>query len=444
MDNKNKLKKDEEYYFIYDNNHKNNKKNDELGMNEPFGNVVGHKYQKEELLNVINWFNNWSFYKEKGISIPKGIIMYGAPGNGKSLFIKEIINYVNAPVLVFQGDARDIVEGVYEVFKKAREIGHSIIVFDELDLLINKERRVIRALQDNLDGVESFDDVLVVAATNELYDIPSPLLRSGRLEKTIFIPCPNEEEAITYFKKQINDFGLSISKDVDFDELALSLNGVNYADIKSIVNDIVLRNGFVEIDEEMIDNSILFITDSKNSYNRESKEEKDNFMIAIHEASHAVMARSFSDYYIIKRLIMNDIDGEFSVKEVRRGYWPSEKVIASIKISLAGVIGQKLFFKESSFGVESDLQRARSNIYRLYNLCGYRKCSDTLPSGESYRRESFIKLRKMERKIEKKFRKLEKEVKSFIKKHKNDIYRLALELNDKKKLKQGEILAIIG
>ena len=405
------------------------------------------KYQKEELLNVINWFNNRSFYKEKGISIPKGIIMYGEPGNGKSLFIKEIINYVNAPVLVFQGDTRDVVEGVYEVFKKAREIGHSIIVFDELDLLINKERRVIRALQDNLDGVESFDDVLVVAATNELYDIPSPLLRSGRLEKTIFVPCPNEKEAISYFKKQINDFGLSISKDVDFDELALSLHGVNYADIKSIVNDIVLRNGFVEIDEEMIDNSILFITDSKNSYNRESNEEneeKDNFMIAIHEASHAVMARSFSDYYIIKRLIMNDIDGEFSVKEVRRGYWPSEKGIASIKISLAGVIGQKLFFKESSFGVESDLQRARSNIYRLYNLCGYRKCSDTLPGEGSYRRESFIKLRKMERKIEKKFRKLEKEVKSFIKKHKNDIYRLALELNDKKRLKQSEILAIIG
>ena len=141
---------------------------------EPLGKVIGHDNQKKELLAVIDWFKRSQELKQLGISIPKGVILFGAPGNGKSMLIKEIIRCVEAPVFVFQGEQTNIVEGIVNTFKEARAKGHSIIVFDELDLLINKDRRVIRALQENLDGVESDDDILVLAATNYIDDIPSP------------------------------------------------------------------------------------------------------------------------------------------------------------------------------------------------------------------------------------------------------------------------------
>ncbi len=113
---------------------------------KPLEKVVGHENQKKELLYVIDWFKHSQELTEKGISIPKGVILFGKPGNGKSLMIKEIIKCSNSPVFVFQGKENNIVAGVYETFKKAREVGHSIIVFDELDLLIDKDRRVVRAL----------------------------------------------------------------------------------------------------------------------------------------------------------------------------------------------------------------------------------------------------------------------------------------------------------
>lgn len=172
---------------------------------QPLGRVIGHENQKKELLSIIDWFKRSKELKEKGVSIPKGVILFGKPGNGKSLLIKEMIKCSEAPVFVFQGEQTNVVEGICETFKKAREAGHAIIVFDELDLLIDKERRVVRALQENLDGVESSDDILVLAATNYISEIPDPLLRHGRLEKLIKVPYPTGEEALELLKNTLKN-----------------------------------------------------------------------------------------------------------------------------------------------------------------------------------------------------------------------------------------------
>ena len=217
------------------------------GLNEgeePLGKVIGHTRQKKELLDVIDWFKRSKELKARGVSIPKGVILFGEPGNGKSLLIKEIIRCVEAPVFILKGDETNIVAGITETFAKARETGHAVVVIDELDLLINKERRVIRALQENLDGVESSDDILVLAATNYIREIPDPLLRNGRLEKLIKIPYPSGEEALELLKIHFKEFGVELPKDFDDEEVALSLNGISCAGVKAVVNDLVLRNGF--------------------------------------------------------------------------------------------------------------------------------------------------------------------------------------------------------
>jgi len=412
-----------------------------LDENEkPLSRVIGHENQKKELLSVIDWFKRSKELKKRGVSIPRGVILFGEPGNGKSLLIKEIIRCSEAPVFVFQGEQDNVVEGIYETFKKAREVGHSIIVFDELDLLINKERRVIRALQENLDGVESDDDILVLAATNYMREIPDPLLRHGRLEKLIRIPYPTGPEALELLKKHFKEFNLEFPNDFDDEEVALSLTGITCAGVKAVVNDLVLRNGFENITSEMIDNSIYNITDRV-----KDTPDEDNIEVAMHEAGHAVVAKAFPEFFTINRLNISGASGQFCAKEVERGFWPYEKVVANIKISMAGILAQKIICGRGSRGCDKDLQDARVNAYNLFNISGYSSCWETLPPiKQGSRVETAVKRRKMERKIEALLKKCEKETSKYIKSHRFQISSLGKLLYEKKHLKSSEILSVIG
>lgn len=406
---------------------------------DPLVRVVGHQNQKKELLYVIDWFKHSQELKAKGLSIPKGVILYGEPGNGKSLLIKEIIRCAEAPVFVFQGAQKNIVGGIIETFKKAREAGHAIVVFDELDLLINRENRVIRALQENLDGVESSDDILVLTATNFINAIPNSLLRPGRLEKLIKISYPTGAEALELLKRHFKEFNLKFPADFDDEEVALSLVGISCAGIKAVVNNLVLKNGFDNLTSEMIDNSIYEIADRV-----KSRPEEDNLEVAIHEAGHAVMARAFPEFFITSRINISGASGEFIAKEVEKDFWPYDKVIADIKISLAGLIAQKIICGRGSRGCDSDLQRARNYAYNMFNICGFSSCWETLPVIEpGARTDTAIKRRKMEKKIESFLRKCEKETTKYIKAHRLEILALGQLLYEKKHLKSSEILACI-
>ena len=422
---------------------KSYKYNDGKGLEEgeePLGRDIGHDNQKKELLAVVNWFKKSKELKAKGISIPRGVILMGPCGCGKSLLIKEIIRCADAPVFVFQGEQDNVVKGIVDVFKKAREVGHAIIVIDELDLLIDRERRVTRALQENLDGVESEDDILVLSATNNLDEIPNALLRNGRLEKIIRIPLPTGKEAVKLFKKYLKEFNVSLKDELDEDELETALHRISCSAVKAIVNDMVLRNGFENITNDMIYESIANVT------NRiKDAVEVDNIEISCHEAGHAVMAHAFPEFFVVNRIDINSSGGEFRAKEVEDYFWPYEKVLADIQISMAGIIAEKVLFGRASRGEEEDLQRARRNAYNLVNMNGYSSCWETVPIVmEHSRMETPTKRRHNERIIEKVLRKCEKKTYKYIKKNADKVKKLGQLLFEKKHLKSSEILSCIG
>lgn len=402
----------------------------------PFDNIIGLENQKKEVLLVTKWFKNSNELKAKGITIPKGIILFGDPGNGKSLFIKEIIKYMKCPVFIFNGNTDNFATEIVDVFNKAKNEKQAIIVIDELDLLIDKENSIIRALQECLDGVESSDNILVLSATNDLYEIPDPLLRNGRLEKIIHISNPTGKDCIELLKKLLNNFKISLPQDFDEESLELSFSGVSCAAVKAIVNDLVLRNGFDNITNEMIHDSICNITN-----NIKSSEQLYNLDVAIHEAGHAVMAKRYSEYFKIGRLALGFRGGSVAAKEVEKNYWPYEKCIADIQISMAGVIAQKILCGTGSRGCENDLERARNMAYNIINKSGYSSCWETLPDTKfnSTRRESVFKLRKNEHKIEKLLKTCEKDATKYLKKHKEEIKQLGELLLEKKNLKANEV-----
>lgn len=407
-----------------------------INPNSNLDEVIGLEEQKKELLNVISWFKNSQYYHDKGVSIPKGVILFGVPGNGKSLLIRKLLEMVDVPVIIYKGG--DALNSTYlnKAFAKARELKKAIIVIDELDLMINKDRRIVRALQENLDGVETNDDILILTATNDLDEIPDALKRNGRLEKLIHVPYPEGKDAVSLLKRNFEKFKVQLPTDLDEDELALSLHRVTCAGINAIVNDVVLRNGFENITSVMIDNSINNITERvKHSHRNESLD------VAIHEASHAIMANKFKEFFYVNKLNIDGASGCFAVKEVNEEQITYGKIIANIQIDMAGLIGQKLLCDDASLGADYDLEDARKCAYNLFNKSGYSSCWETLPNlSNSCRTDTPKKRRHNERKIEKFLRKQEKIVYKYLSKHISDIVKLGNLLFEKKHLKSTEIL----
>ena len=408
----------------------------------PFANVVGHKVQKKELLNVLNWFIHSEEWKAKGVSIPKGVILCGRPGNGKSLIIREFIQYAGVPTFIYHGEEDNLAQGVIDLFEQARSRGKAIVVIDELDLLIHRDRQITRALQESIDGVEQTDaDILVLAATNDVDEIPDALLRSGRLDKRIEIEDPTPQECLAIFKKTLRDFGLGFPTELDEDETSLLLSGFSFADIKMVVNDIILRNGFGPITQPMFDEAISIISRGTISAERGV----DRLQIAIHEAGHAVMAHAYPNFFSAQRLSLVSASGEFRALEVEEKFWPYEKAIADIRISMAGILAEKIIFKQGSAGCASDLERAKSKAYSLFNCEGYSSCWEILPNlRRNVWEETFLKRRRMERKIERFLKKQESATYRYLKKHKEEIVRLGNLLLEKKRLKPSEILSCLA
>ena len=420
------------YELVYNENKKDKK--------ELFSNVIGHDEQKKELLLVVEWFDRVKELKKKNITIPKGVILFGEPGNGKTLLIREIINHCKVPVLLYKGGKNYTGESINETFKKAKEIGHSIIVFDELDLILGNSSEIRRAFQENLDGVESFDDIFVLAATNDIYDIPKALLREGRFEKRIHIPYLSTDETLELFKFYCNQFNLELPNDLNFEDIRTSMHYITCAGVKSIVNDLVLRNGFNDITSEMIYKSIYNITEKV----IRPKKRDTNLNVAIHESGHAVVANLYPQFYKIKSVEVDGYNGSLKMNEIEEGFSSYEKSIAEINISLSGIIAEKVICKSGSRGCGSDLQDARKMAYNLMNISGYSSCWETLPEVSSYsRQETQIKRRRMEKKIEGLLKRCEKFVTNCVIDNQEKIQDLANALLEKKYLSSSEVLSII-
>ena len=204
---------------------------------------------KEQLKEAIEWPLQYpEVFKKANTIPPKGILLYGAPGTGKTLLAKAVANEsgvnfisVKGPSLIskYVGESE---RGIREVFKKAKQASPTILFFDEIDSLVPKRsesstdahvtERVISQFLTEMDGIEELRGVVVLAATNRLDLIDPALLRSGRFDLLFELPIPDEETRLSIFK--IHTKGKPLNKGVDLKNLANRTDGLGGSDIQSL------------------------------------------------------------------------------------------------------------------------------------------------------------------------------------------------------------------
>ena len=208
--------------------------------------VGGLKEIKDRLTEAVIWpIEHKDIFKASGAKAPKGILLYGPPGSGKTLLAKAIATQSGTNFLSIKGPelfSKFVGESemaVREIFKKARQVSPSIIFFDEIDAIASHRsenvdnrvsERVVSQLLTEIDGIEELEDVLVLAATNRVDMVDTALLRPGRFDLCLEIPLPDEESLIDILKIHLKD--KPVSRDVDLRALAKQLLGYTGADME--------------------------------------------------------------------------------------------------------------------------------------------------------------------------------------------------------------------
>jgi transitional endoplasmic reticulum ATPase len=218
--------------------------------------VGGLKRVKQELMESVEWpLKKPEVFKKMGIKPPRGILLYGPPGCGKTLLARAVATESEANFIAIKGPeifskwVGESEKAIREVFRKGRTAAPAIIFFDELDAIVPKRglgyadsgasERVISQLLTEIDGIESLQNVLVIAATNRPDMLDPAVMRPGRFDRLIYVPSPDFESMQEIFKIHTRD--MPLSRDVDLADLARKAQGYSGADVEAICREAAMN-----------------------------------------------------------------------------------------------------------------------------------------------------------------------------------------------------------
>ncbi|MBR2496532.1 MAG: ATP-dependent zinc metalloprotease FtsH [Clostridia bacterium] len=346
-----------------------------------FSDVAGAEEEKEELQEIVEFLKNPKKFSELGAKIPRGVLMIGPPGTGKTLFAKAIAGEANVPFFSISGS--DFVEmyvgvgaaRVRDLFENAKKNAPCIVFIDEIDAVGrqrgaglgggNDEReQTLNQLLVQMDGFETNDGIIVIAATNRSDVLDPALLRPGRFDRQIVVNIPDVKGREAIFK--VHARNKPISPDINFKELARITSGFTGADIANLLNEAAIlaarndRKIIMQVDINEAINKVVIGPQKKSRIITES----DKRITAYHEAGHAILAKVLKgndpvhEVSIIPRgmaagytMTMPDSDDQHVSKS---------KLLDKIAMVLGGRTAEEIIIKDICTGAESDLKHATS------------------------------------------------------------------------------------
>lgn len=364
---------------------------DNTQVNVTFNDVAGLDEAKEEVMEIVDFLKNPKKYTKLGGKIPKGAILVGSPGTGKTLLAKAMAGEAQVPFFSISGS--DFVEmfvgvgasRVRDLFKQAREKAPCIIFIDEIDAIGrargknvmqgNDEREnTLNQLLVEMDGFTSEKGVIIVAATNRPDVLDSALLRPGRFDRQISIDKPDIKGREQIFKVHLKP--LVIAKEVDPNKLAAQTPGFAGAEIANVCNEAALiaarRNkDAIEMKDfnDAIDRTIGGLEKKNKIISPEEKE-----IVAFHEAGHAVAgwflehAHPLVKVTIVPRGIAALGYAQYLPKE--QYLYRTEQLIDQMCMTLGGRAAEELVFGKISTGALGDLQDITKKAYAMTAIYG--------------------------------------------------------------------------
>lgn len=329
-----------------------------------FNDIAGIKEVKEELEEIIDFLKNPKKYKEFGIKLPKGVLLIGPPGVGKTLIAKAVAGEANVPFFYQSGSAFvQIYVGmgakrVRELFTRAKAMSPSIIFIDEIDAVgkarggyRNDEREAtLNQLLTEMDGFEESSGVIIIGATNKIDMLDEALLRSGRFDRRIFVGLPAYHERIEIFKVYLKDK----PTDVDFDELGRMTVGFSGAAIASLTNEaaiVAVKRGSKKIEVQdflAVKDKVLLGKRQRLTFTEDEKK-----VLATYQAAKAIAAYWFEVEFDKISLIsdgLRDIDKEIISKT---------EMYSKLKVYLSGAAATEVIYNENFSNNYEDLMKAK-------------------------------------------------------------------------------------
>ncbi len=342
-----------------------------------FSDVAGAEEEKEELAEVVDFLKNPKKFSEIGARIPKGVLLVGPPGTGKTLFAKAVAGEAGVPFFSISGS--DFVEmfvgvgasRVRDLFDVAKKSMPCIVFIDEIDAVgrqrgtgmgggHDEREQTLNQLLVQMDGFETNDGIIVIAATNRADILDPALLRPGRFDRQIFVNVPDVRGREAILK--VHSRNKNLAKDVNFKTVARMTSGFSGADLENLLNEAAILAA--RANRTFITNKDLYEGINKVIMGPQKKSrlvtETDKRITAYHEAGHAILAK-----------LLPNCDPVHEVSIIPRGqaagytmtrpdnddnHITKAKLLDDIVMTLGGRVAEELIIKDISAGASGDIQ----------------------------------------------------------------------------------------
>ena len=354
-----------------------------------FKDVAGQDEAKESLQEIIDFLHNPKKYTDIGAKMPKGALLVGSPGTGKTLLAKAVAGEAGVPFFSISGsDFEEMFVGVgasrvRDLFQQATKVAPSIVFIDEIDAVgrsrdarFGNNDQTLNQLLGELDGFDSSKGVVILAATNRPEILDKALLRAGRFDRRIIVDRPNLQGRLDTLK--VHTRKIKLSEDVDLRKIAQATAGAVGADLANLVNEAALRavrQGRKAVNQEDLlvsFETVIAGTEKKNTVLTDTEKR----LVAYHEVGHALVAALEKHAQPVSKItIVPHTSGALGytmqMPEEEKFLNTCEELMTELRTLVGGRAAEQIVFSVKTTGAANDIQRATAlarNMITQYGM----------------------------------------------------------------------------